>query len=501
MSQRNGPAVLAIAIDAAESTLIRRMIEEGQLPAVKALLSQGSWRKVKAPAEVGSGSVWPTFMTGRDPSAHGVYGEWCWHSDTMSLSRFQGSDFIPFWKRFADDGITVGVLDLPFMPMLGLREGFEISEWGPHDVAAGYTQINPKVIKTLVSQTPAHALSLDRLDSEGQHDREHLTRLASSCLEGIKTRGALAERLIRETKPDFALITFTEVHHTAHYLWHALEPEDEVYAGEAFQNLPAIKPDLREIYGEVDRQIGALINTCPEGTRVMVFALHGMQAAHGVPAFLAPLLREWGFAKLADWRGRSWTGRATSLLAAAKRHAPAPLKKLYYRTLPSTTTQALARPTMLEAYDWSQTRAFSLPSDQHGWIRINLKGREAKGIVTIEEYDKVCGQLEVSLRALTTVEGKPLVRKCLRTCDDASNALAHAIPDLVVHWENAVFASQLRIKGSEVEGARTGTKFTGHHALDGFCILKGFDGVGPGETLRAEELGKLIASALTSLQD
>ena len=193
MSQNNVPRVLAIAIDAAESTLIRRMIEHDEMPALKSLLSEGRWLSVKAPAHVGSGSVWPTFMTGCDPTVHGVYGEWCWQPDTMSLSRYQGSGLVPFWKKLVDDGTTVGVLDLPFMPMLGLRNGFEISEWGPHDVVKGQMQIGPEGIRNLVSESPAHALSSDRLDSEGPDDLENLTKLASSCFAGVKLRGALAQ--------------------------------------------------------------------------------------------------------------------------------------------------------------------------------------------------------------------------------------------------------------------------------------------------------------------
>lgn len=498
MSQNSGPRVLAIALDAAEPSLVRRLIEQDEMPALKSLLAEGRWLSVKSPAHIGSGAVWPTFMTGCEPSSHGAYGEWCWQPDTMSLSRYQGGSLVPFWKRFVDEGVTAGVLDVPFMPMLGLRHGFEVSEWGPHDRIAGHVRVGPDDVRDLVFDSPAHALSADRLDSEGPRDLENLTKLASSCLAGIKLRGALAQALIKETQPQFALITFTEIHHAAHYLWHTEQPEDEVYATDVFRNLPNIKPSLRDIYCEVDRQIGGLIESCSEETRVLVFSLHGMQPAHGIPALLEPVLCELGFATLADWRGQSWTGRATTLLAAVKRHAPGALKKLYYRSLPATTTQALARPTMLAAYNWQETSAFALPSDQHGWIRVNLKGREAKGIVPVEQYDEVCNQLEKSLRSLSTPEGKPLVRDVIRTAQCAKDALVHSLPDLVVHWESAAFTSPLRIKGMSVETAVTGTKFTGQHASDGFCILKGARNSGPGEILPAKNMGNLISDLLDS---
>jgi hypothetical protein len=66
----------------------------------------------------------------------------------------------------------------------------------------------------------------------------------------------------------------------------------------------------------------------------------------------------------------------------------------------------------------------------------------------------------------------------------------------VVHWENAVFTSPLRINGTSVETAATGTKFSGQHALDGFCILKGLRDLGPREILPAKDLGNLISDLL-----
>jgi len=70
--------VLAIGIDAAESTLLRRMIEHDELPALRSLLADGKWLSVQSPSLIGSGAVWPTFLTGEEPANHGIYSEWKW---------------------------------------------------------------------------------------------------------------------------------------------------------------------------------------------------------------------------------------------------------------------------------------------------------------------------------------------------------------------------------------------------------------------------------------
>ena len=228
----------------------------------------------------------------------------------------------------------------------------------------------------------------------------------------------------------------------------------------------------------------------------MVFALHGMRPALGFPAFLGPLLCERGFSRLASWSSQSWTKRGLSLLAATKRHTPEELKKLYYRLTPTATTHKLARPTMLPVYDWENTRAFSLPTDQYGWIRVNLVGREAQGSIPLDRYDDTCGQLEKLLLGLANEEGQSLVQDVTRTATGAGSALSNPLPDLVVHWQDAAFASPLKIKDSKVQVEPVGKKSTGQHASEGFCIYRGDDDWGPDAVVAAKELGRLMTASL-----
>jgi predicted AlkP superfamily phosphohydrolase/phosphomutase len=149
---------------------------------------------------------------------------------------------------------------------------------------------------------------------------------------------------------------------------------------------------------------------------------------------------------------------------------------------------------MLPVYDWQKTRAFSLPTDQYGWIRINLKGREIKGSVPLDSFGETLDELEAMLRQLENSDGQPLVREVIRTAATDVTALHHRIPDLVVHWQDAAFSSRFRIDNIHFESPPTGIK-TGQHALDGFCVMKG----GPqdlGTSIRAQDMGRLITEML-----
>jgi len=221
-----------------------------------------------------------------------------------------------------------------------------------------------------------------------------------------------------------------------------------------------------------------------------------MRPALGFPAFLGPLLCERAFARLATWRSQSWTERGLSMFAAGKRKAPSPLKRLYYQLTPSTATYKLARPTMLPAYDWQNTRAFSLPTDQYGWIRINLLGREAEGIVKPGEYDQLCAELIEMLSTLAAENGEPLVEDVTRTACDANTARVNPLPDLVVHWRDAAFASSLKIKDSKVPAQMVSKKSTGQHASPGFCIFRGDAQTTVDGVVAAKDLWRLITSGL-----
>lgn len=487
--------VLAIGLDATEPKLVRKLIEEGEMPALERLLSEGSWMRVESSAGIGSGSVWPSFISGDEASVHGVYGEWLWQPETMSVTRYRGRNLTPFWKKLAVRGMTVGILDVPFMPMIGLSDGFEISEWGAHDLLEGKVQLGPPRVAELLAKKPPHPLTFYPTAS-GPDDYKELQKLGAACLDGIKLRGSLARDLLTEIRPQLALIAFTEIHHSAHYLWHTIEPDHPVYRSNEFADLGVTRPSMKDIYVELDSQIGELLKTVEKETAVFVFSLHGMQPALGAPSFLAPLLCEMGFAEFANWNNQSWPDRARAFMAAIKRHTPVGLKKLYYRILTPTTTQRLARPTILPTYDWSRTRAFALPTDQHGWIRINLKGREARGIVEPEQYEEICHQLEARLRNLRSENGQPLVREVIRTSERVGDALGRRIPDLVVHWDDAVFTST-RIKGSRVSTEVLGKKFVGQHSLEGFCILKAPLDLNGQQLLSGKDMHRLMERLLT----
>jgi predicted AlkP superfamily phosphohydrolase/phosphomutase len=485
MSRPKGSPVLVVGIDSAEATLVRSMIEADEMPVLQSLLSAGKWISLNSPSAIGTSSVWPTFMTSEDPEVHGIYSEWCWEPQRMGLSSLTGRQLVPFWKSYAEDGNSLGILGVPFMPFVPISNGFEISDAEPYLSPENHTEV-------VTAEVARQALSHGHILVAAPDDNQNLQKLAADSLQGVELRGNLAESLLKQMRPDLSIIVFTEAHESAHCLWQTIEPQHALFNGGHYENLKQIRPTVKDIYQAIDGQIGKLIQAAGEDATVLVLSLHGMSPALGVPAFLAPLMCAAGFARIACVKDQSWVARATRLVAAAKRRTPAALKEAYYRTMPRSTVLKWASPTLLPQYDWTQTRAFPLVIEQHGSIRINLIGREAQGIVSVEEYAEACRQIGQWVSKLRTDDGKPLAKRVIRTAENGAQALERRIPDLVIHWEDVAFRSPLRIKGSPIEFHRAGKRYLSQHTSEGFCILKRRNNGGVGEVMRTKDLGQLI---------
>jgi predicted AlkP superfamily phosphohydrolase/phosphomutase len=157
--------------------------------------------------------------------------------------------------------------------------------------------------------------------------------------------------------------------------------------------------------------------------------------------------------------------------------------------------ERLTQPAMpMPAYDWSRTAAFALPTDQHGWIRVNLRGREALGHVEPEQYASTCERVEETLRAARRVDGRPIVQAVIRTAPDVRAAAASPLPDMIVHWTDATFASPLRLGPPRVTAVPVGRQFTGQHAYRGFYLLRAARSqpAPDGASIAAEHLHRLL---------
>jgi predicted AlkP superfamily phosphohydrolase/phosphomutase len=98
-----------------------------------------------------------------------------------------------------------------------------------------------------------------------------------------------------------------------------------------------------------------------------------------------------------------------------------------------------SQPPMWYRPAWPKMKAFALPTFSEGYVRINLRRREAHGVVEPADYERVCGEVVAMLNAVTNARtGEPIVERVVRTRRDPLDPDPRLPdPDLIVLWRNA----------------------------------------------------------------
>ncbi len=147
--------------------------------------------------------------------------------------------------------------------------------------------------------------------------------------------------------------------------------------------------------------------------------------------------------------------------------------------------------------DWSRTKAFTLPTDLEGCIRINLRGREPEGIVEPgSEYEDLCKSIAADLRALVNpATGRRAVREVWIRNQVFPGHRQESLPDLVVSWEDeAPFDALGSPRAGEVTGSNPDRR-TGTHSPEAFLLT-----VGPGVPPGLQGSARLVDVAPTALK-
>jgi predicted AlkP superfamily phosphohydrolase/phosphomutase len=129
----------------------------------------------------------------------------------------------------------------------------------------------------------------------------------------------------------------------------------------------------------------------------------------------------------------------------------------------------------LRGIDWAETRAFALPTDQHGYVRLNIRGREREGIVAPDDADALMDEIAEGLLTFRDPDGGPAIDSVDRVADVLGDGSGlHQMPDLVVRWSNRP-STRLAGVSSPTFGDVTrrggGSGRSGNHTPDAWALI------------------------------
>lgn len=437
--------VLMIGLDAAPPALVEPWMDDGTLPNLAALRQRGMYGELDSSARYISGSPWPTFYTGRPPSEHGLYADFQWRPLTLDFSG-PGRDWLevePFWRRL-DDDVPVVAVDVPFQLGCTPFNGAEVSNWATHDKLVAASSHPPDLLEAIRTRfgewpLPHETYGRDPID-------QHLA-LRDKIVSSTGHSAELAKWMLQR-RWRLAIVCLAGVHRGGHRLW----DRSGIKGGYGEAEGHAFDDALRECYVAADRAVGELIATAQDAT-VIVFSLHGMTTnVERVDLLDQMLARVLSHGEGGAAPGKGLARRVGDML-------PISWVRFVAKNIPGPLRNRAMTMWQSGGIDWEKTIAFTLRADLQGYIRINLAGREAHGIVQPgADYDDVCGRIAEGLMTFRDADtGEPFIDEICRVEDVfPPGERRDLLPDLIVLWRNTSGATHRAVRSQrfgEVERA------------------------------------------------
>jgi predicted AlkP superfamily phosphohydrolase/phosphomutase len=465
---------LVIGLDVGDGNLIRQWSHEGYLPVFKSLMTGGTSAFLQTTAETLHVSAWPSLYTGTLPGKHGVYYTFQPIPGQQNVRRFGEDQYgqPPVWQLLNGSGKRCIVLDAPYTHPVRNFSGIQIFEWGtwarywrPMSVPSKLMRQMTTVCGSYPVGFEANQVGLAELNPADLHQR---------LIQAVHTK-AKAVRWLMEYSPwDLLWAVFGETHPAAHYFW-PNRHDNRTNGTECSDGF------LRDIYQAIDQALGEIIKGLEDNVFLYIISGDGVGSNYGAWHLLPQVLEGLGYLSTSD------SNRTDVEASSPKEYKPRDFLKILRDLVPSGARQALShylpvtwRDSLMSRWttaniDWTRTRAFCLPTDLEGCIRLNLIGREPQGTVRPgAEYDLLCSELIAALTQLVNPRtGKAAVRQVVRIDQTFPGQRRDYLPDLVVLWSEEAEISAVRSPTVGLLEAPSPDKRRGTHHPPGFVIAYG----------------------------
>ena len=111
------------------------------------------------------------------------------------------------------------------------------------------------------------------------------------------------------------------------------------------------------------------------------------------------------------------------------------LRKAANRVLPGPAVRAILGRLYTRGIDWKEVRAFALPGDHFGCVRLNIRGREREGIVEPRDAEALSAEIAAGLMTFSD-EGGPAIEDVHRPQAELRGERIEMLPDLVIRWSD-----------------------------------------------------------------
>jgi predicted AlkP superfamily phosphohydrolase/phosphomutase len=465
--------VLFIGLDAAEPSLIEEWSAEGSLPNLKKIIEGGIYQRTSSKIKIIS-DPWINVFSGIGVGEHGFYNNLLWDPEKMRSERKTPAEVgaHPFWHRFEEDGPRAVVLDMPFAIQPENFNGVEVFGWAPHDALAPFytspTELKPEITSRF-GEPPYFE------EKYAPHTPSELVKVKKMLVRATASAAGLAKYLLESESWDLFMVIFGAPHRGGQKLWHQSCPGSE----EDEETRIELTNALKEIYQECDRVVGEILARLEGETTILVYSPEGMGANTSRNDILPDMVSK----IIAGESKSSVLNQRPKYLSSLRKMVPIEWRDAVKSRLPTRFQDCLTTFWRTGGIDWSQTPAFAIVApDLAGLIRINLKGREAQGIVQPgEEFEFWVNRLSEGLFSFVDADSnRPIVAEVLeRDQLNLTGARVEYLPDLFIIWDETPAANHREIRSEKYGAIAWLTPYknpdgrSGNHKPEGFLLAAG----------------------------
>lgn len=467
------PRVLVIGLDGATWDLARPWSEQGKLPHLASLLTEGTSGPLMSTIPPISPAAWSSFMTGKNPGKHGVFDFTVRDFAGYGMRLASRPQEPTLWGLLSAQGRRVCVVNVPQTYPPERVNGVMVSGLGSPS-GRNFTH-PPELTQTLLHENY-------RIVTDATVRRDGAERFVQEVVQVAEQVTDTALRLLAETDWDFGMVVLRLTDEIPHFFWHWMDESHPSHRPSDALHREAV---LR-CYQKADELVGRLLAGADGGdTTVFVMSDHGFGPLHK-DVYLNEWLRAEGYLHLhSRLTARALLTRLLQRLGLTRTQVGHTLSRWGLHRLRGALRDGLgalgeafpndSQPRAAEMVDWRKTRAYSV--GYIGQIYLNLAGRDPLGIVSPgHEAQQLRAELTARLLQMTDPEdGRPIVDRVLPKEEVYEGPHLAQAPDLLLLMRGLAYITRQSYETSE-RGRLCGvppTGETGGHRRHGLLLASG----------------------------
>ena len=360
--------VFVLSLDGVPYSFLRNQMGKGRWPNLAKLVEEGSLTRMKSVLPTISSVAWSTFMTGKNPAKHGIFGfvDHRPNSYEMFIPTSVNMTSKTLWEILSERGKRVVVINVPVTYPVRPVNGILVSGF----LATGLEKATfPREISRQLEQMGY------RIDVDAAQAHESLDKFLGDLRLTLEKRIQTMYYFMDHQPWDYFHLHVMGTDRINHFLWEHME-----------QGHPQYAAPFLNYYEQIDEILGELRQKLEDDVTFILMSDHGF----------CTVKKEVNLSRHLVERG--WL--------SFQHNPPKNLQDIH----PSS-------------------RAYTLIP---GRVYLNVKGREPKGSVQPSEYERVREEVAESLLDLQLSQtGEKVIRKVVRREDIYQGDHLSAAADLI----------------------------------------------------------------------